>query len=144
MGMSHQCECSCPPTNNCLDTVTSGKACQDPRNAVINYHRLRGLSHRNLLSCESAINVLAEQFLLLRLGVAEGTCSRPFSKLPVAFWTSLAFLACGRFTPTSAIIITCCSPCVCVCVRKFPPVQGHQSYWIRIHPDDPILIQLPL
>lgn len=56
---SHQCKCSCSPRNTCLNTVTSGKACQYPGNAVINYHRLRGLSNRNLFSCES-IKVLAE------------------------------------------------------------------------------------
>lgn len=117
---SHQCKCSCSPSNTCLDTVTSGKACQCPGNAVINYHRLRGLSNRNLFSCESAIKVLAEYFLLLWLGVGQGICSRPFSQLPGAFWTSRAFLACRSLTPISAFIITCCSPSVCVCVRKFP------------------------
>ena len=39
--------------------------------------------------------------------------------------------------PISAFIFTWCTPCVCI--HSSPFFKGHQSYWIRAHPNDLVL-----
>lgn len=83
------------------------------------YHRLSGLKSRNALPHKSKVKVSAG------LVSSDGCVGRPAPCLTP--WLVIISLH---------IVV---SPCLSLC-PNFPLSVAHQSYWIRVHPNDLILI----
>jgi hypothetical protein len=58
-----------------------------------------------------------------------------------SLWYSLAYVCATLFLLSCSHDIPVC---ISISVSKFPLLWGHRSYWIRTHPNDLMLIWLPL
>ena len=109
-------------------------------------HKPGGLRNRNVLSQTNKKKEMYYPVVFRRLQNPKSRCQQGRS-----FWGPWAkdLSQAPPFGPQMAISSLCLStlPVLCVCLSPAPNVPllwGYQSYWIRTHPNDLILIWWPL